>query len=343
MPRSLIGLGSNLGDRAELVRQAIAALAAHPHVRLLAQSDLYETLPIGGPVGQLPYLNAAATVETSLGPGEVLDVLQAIEQASGRERLVRWSARTLDLDLLLYDELVLDTPRLILPHPRLAFRRFALEPAIDVAADWRHPAIGWSLQELWRHLTSAAPYAAITGPLRVGKTALAQEVATAVQGRWLADPPLADRPDRDPAGQALAIEIEFLRTRRQLLSAVAGDLTSPWTISDFWLDQSLAFAAVTLPSKHMKAVEAEWGAARATVATPKLLIQLDASVSWLLPRLAQHSGRVEPGWDAGRLEQLRAALTKQIDRSWQGPILRLSAEQPQAARTEIEAALAAMR
>ncbi len=123
---ALIGLGSNLGDRRAILDGAISALSEWPDVRVLRVSSIHETKPVGGPPGQGTYLNAAAALQTTLDPIEVLRRLQAVETRFGRVRTVRWGERTLDLDLLLFDDRIIRTPELTVPHPRLAERRFVL-------------------------------------------------------------------------------------------------------------------------------------------------------------------------------------------------------------------------
>lgn len=150
--RALIALGSNLGDRGEQISQAIAQLDQLTGVRVIARSTLHETAPVGGPPGQPNFLNAAVTVETNLAALELLAALRGIEQHFGRQRTVHWGARTLDLDLLLYGEAIVELPELVVPHPRMSFRRFVLAPAIEIAATWQHPTTGWTLGQLWRHL-----------------------------------------------------------------------------------------------------------------------------------------------------------------------------------------------
>lgn len=129
-----IGLGANLGDACGTVRAAMQALAQLPRTRFQAGSSLYRT-PAWGNEAQPPFINAAVTLATALAPLELLDQLLAIERRFGRVRLAgeRWGPRTLDLDLLLYADQVVDLPRLTVPHPYLHQRAFALLPLAEVA------------------------------------------------------------------------------------------------------------------------------------------------------------------------------------------------------------------
>ncbi|MBN9434250.1 MAG: 2-amino-4-hydroxy-6-hydroxymethyldihydropteridine diphosphokinase [Bosea sp.] len=132
MVEATLGLGSNLGDRAAMLRSAVAALSAADAVAVTAISPVYETPP-WGPVPQGPYLNACVAVETSLPARALLDLCLAIERRHGRERAVRWGPRTLDIDILDYGGQHLDEPGLALPHPRLVERAFVLVPLADIA------------------------------------------------------------------------------------------------------------------------------------------------------------------------------------------------------------------
>jgi 2-amino-4-hydroxy-6-hydroxymethyldihydropteridine diphosphokinase len=131
--RAYVGLGSNLGDREGTIRGAVAALAAEDGIELVGVSTLRETEPVG--VGeQPPFLNGAAALETTLGARELLDRLLAVEQRFGRARVPgEHGPRTLDLDLLLYGDEMVDEPGLTVPHPRLHERRFVLEPLAELA------------------------------------------------------------------------------------------------------------------------------------------------------------------------------------------------------------------
>jgi 2-amino-4-hydroxy-6-hydroxymethyldihydropteridine diphosphokinase len=111
-------------------------------------SRFIETAPVGGPARQEDYLNGVARLRTSLDAHELLDVLQAIERRFGRERAERWGPRTLDLDVLLYDDAVIETERLIVPHARMHERRFVLEPLCEIAPEVVHPVLGLMMREL---------------------------------------------------------------------------------------------------------------------------------------------------------------------------------------------------
>jgi len=150
-----LGVGSNLGDREAQIRAGLAQLDSRG-VRVETLSKLIETEPVGAPAGstQGRYLNGAARVTTELAPRALLDALLSAERACGRVRTpgVRNEARTLDLDLLLYDDLVLDEPGLTLPHPRLHERAFVLGPLAELAPQLRHPVLKQTLAELQKQL-----------------------------------------------------------------------------------------------------------------------------------------------------------------------------------------------
>jgi 2-amino-4-hydroxy-6-hydroxymethyldihydropteridine diphosphokinase len=147
LPRVAIALGSNLGDRRRLLDEALAALAAV--VDDLHISTFHETNPEG--VGAQPrFLNAAAIGHTTLEPADLLTVMLEIERTLGRERPHIGAPRTVDLDLILYGDVVLDEPGVTVPHPRFRDRRFVLEPLAEIAADWVDPVTGETIRELLR-------------------------------------------------------------------------------------------------------------------------------------------------------------------------------------------------
>ena len=148
MTACLLGLGSNLGDRVGNLAAAIAAIRNQSGIRVAHVSSFYETTPVGGPPGQGRYFNAAAIIETDLSPDALLAALVGIERAVGRERKERWGPRTIDLDLLLYGDSVIESHLLTVPHPQMSQRPFVLAPAAEIAADWRHPTTGLTIGQL---------------------------------------------------------------------------------------------------------------------------------------------------------------------------------------------------
>ncbi|GAB2525113.1 2-amino-4-hydroxy-6-hydroxymethyldihydropteridine diphosphokinase [Spirosoma aerophilum] len=144
--KTILLLGANLGDRVQTLRQAVDLISERvgPVVR---QSGLYETAP-WGVTDQPAYLNQVLTVETALIPEDVLVQTQAIEQELGRVRLEKWGARVIDIDILYYAQLILQTERLTIPHPFLHQRRFTLVPLAEIAPDFMHPVLQKTTVEL---------------------------------------------------------------------------------------------------------------------------------------------------------------------------------------------------
>jgi 7,8-dihydro-6-hydroxymethylpterin-pyrophosphokinase len=230
---------------------------------------------VGGPSGQSAFLNAAVLLETSLAPEALHGRLQQIERQLGRQRRERWGARRLDLDLLLSDERVIRTAELTVPHPRMAFRRFVLEPAAEAAPDMVHPTIGWSVAQLRAHLDRAVPYVAMLGIPGSGKTALARRLAEQC-GLCFLPQSAGARPD-DSSGQPLARQIQFLDAYAGWLADSRGPRSGKPVISDFCFDQCLAYARTELDAAELSAFEAKWRIVRGSLVQPKLLLVLDRS------------------------------------------------------------------
>ncbi len=153
--RAFLGLGSNLGDRSSNIHEAVRRLGEVPGVRVLKLSSLYETAPVGGPP-QGDYINAAVEIEISLTSRRLLEAALAIERAMGRVRGERWGPRVIDIDVLFCDDLVLDAPDFVVPHPRMHERRFVLEPLAEIAPEATHPKLRRSVRELLEANTEPA-------------------------------------------------------------------------------------------------------------------------------------------------------------------------------------------
>ncbi|NQT11179.1 MAG: 2-amino-4-hydroxy-6-hydroxymethyldihydropteridine diphosphokinase [Planctomycetes bacterium] len=344
----LIGLGSNLGDRRRLLEQAVARFRREPEIELKGRSRWQETAPIGGPAGQGAFLNGAVVVATSLGPEALLARLKGMEAELGRCPGRRWGPRRIDLDLLLYGETVLETAALSVPHPRMAWRRFVLEPAAEVAAEMVHPTTGWTVGRLLEHLNTAVPYVAIAGAIGVGKGRLAEELAEKTSATRLRDQIAEQRLETfyaDPSGNAWAMELEFLEARARLLSADSPRWSEPggaW-VSDFWFNQCLVYAGVWLPAERLEAFRERWEQARRTVREPKLTVLVDGASDRLAERVGPKGSRPQGALTVELRERIRQAILEQASRPGQGPLLRASADGPEPMLDEVLAAFEAMK
>lgn len=343
----LVGLGSNEGDRHENLVRALEELGRQCGVRLLRQSRFLETAPVGGPIGQSPFLNAAALLETCLDPEALLAALMHVEASLGRRRVERWGPRTIDLDLLLYDELVLSSSTLVVPHPRMAWRRFVLEPAAEIASAMIHPTTGWTVARLLEHLNTAKDYVAIAGPVAAAGTGLGRPIARSVGG-WL----LTETPDlalieafcADPLGLAWPLGLESLEAAARLLAAEASiwQGPAPWWVSDYWFDQCLAFARAWLPPERRAAFDQQFAETARTVVRPKLTVVFEIAGDW--PFQETGAGRPDPSGLANEAwRRMCDALETCLRRPDVGPVLRLAGESSDQSLQEVLAAMAAMK
>ena len=154
--RAFVGLGSNLGEREALIGQALDELAALPDTTLIRVSSLYDTEPVGV-IEQPRFLNAVAMLDTELTARQLLWNLQRIEARLGRTRSQRWGPRTMDLDLLLYGDLVIEEDDLRLPHRELAQRAFVLVPLVELDPQITHPVSGLSVVQMLARLDHKSP------------------------------------------------------------------------------------------------------------------------------------------------------------------------------------------
>lgn len=154
--KAYIALGSNMGDKEGYLNSALEAMKAHPLMEVKKASDWIVTKPYGG-VAQENFLNGVAEIETLLEPEQLLEVLHQIENAAGRERSIHWGPRTLDLDILFFDKIQMESETLVIPHPDLENRRFVLEPMVSIAPWLRHPVTGRTMTGLLGELGNETP------------------------------------------------------------------------------------------------------------------------------------------------------------------------------------------
>lgn len=146
-----IGFGSNIGDRLKHIQNAIDALAKMEGITLQKISSIYKTAPVGYEA-QAQFLNGVAAIQTSLSPLSLLHALKNIETNIGRQHRIRWGPREIDLDILIYEDLCLQTEKLVVPHPEMHLRRFVLAPLAEIVPDLVHPVLQETIQTLLERL-----------------------------------------------------------------------------------------------------------------------------------------------------------------------------------------------
>ena len=341
----VIALGSNLGDRAGNLKKSLERINAYPGIHVVQCSTWHETTSIGGPGEQPEFLNGAARLETELEPLELFATLQKIECDLGRQRDVRWGARTIDLDLLVFDQLILDDPPVLIPHPRMVFRRFVLAPAVEVAAEVIHPTTGWTIEDLHKNLLRRPTYIALAGPPGVGKTSLAQQLKQRLKVELTIELPhenLLRNYFRDPIRYGWETEIKLLRQRSLDLEARQFENMDAVIVSDFWFNQSCAFAQFGLNRQHERTFQQQWEAARKKVLSPSLVVLLDAPTKVLLTQIRQKHPVYEHDITSDWLNQLRQTFDQLVRTPHVGPFLRIDTTRLDPLE-EIEAAILAIR
>jgi len=306
-----IALGSNLGNRRGYLEAGLQELRRRPGLDVRQVSAFYETRPVGGPAGQNPYLNAAAELAVDLTPAELLRVLLEVERSQGRIRQERDGPRTLDLDLLLFGEQILQQPDLEVPHPRLHQRLFVLQPLAEIAPGARHPLLQRTIADLLADLQGIRPVTAHPGRELLGLRALVTGSTSGI-GRAMALELARGGADvlihgrRAPAGEEVAAQVRDRGGRSRLLLA---DLSQPdgcarlaaqaweiWQGLDIWINNA---GADTLTG-----AAAGWPFARKLAE----LLAVDVTATLLLARdvgqrmKAQGGGViVNVGWDQAEI------------------------------------------
>ncbi len=240
MPDVLIALGGNVGDVAATMQTAIERLDSLDQVNVIAKSRLYSTQPVGSDAGDA-FVNAAITVRTDLKPTSLLDQLLSIEDELGRRRLTHWGPRVIDLDLILYEEEVISTDRLTVPHAACFYRRFVLDPAVDIAAEWIHPNFGEPLSSIRTRL--------LQRPLPIclfGDAVVERELAIGRAGSPL--PSNAKEGMQEHALLKLQTDVEFTESVDEavLVFDATETQTGPNVIQVFDVENRLAFAKQVL-------------------------------------------------------------------------------------------------
>lgn len=344
-----IGLGSNLGDRADTIRRALALLAEHPAVHVMRVSELIETEPTGGPANQGMFLNGAAELHCQLDAGRLLTLLLDVENQLGRRRHGKWGPRTIDLDLLLFGREIIDQPDLCVPHPLMHQREFVLRPLAQIAGHVVHPRLRQTIAELNDALSSdtardippsyhtARPTSsvqpgvrlpstsgpitgliAVSGIIGVGKTTLARQLAQQLDAELVCEEydanPFLPRQLSGDHRAALPSELFFLLSRARQLDREQIDV-SRQVVADYVFDKNRLFARMNLTDAEMPIYDNLERTVCSYIAQPSLVLYLHDSVENCLSRIEARARYYEQRISAPWLEQLSDAYERLLE-SW---------------------------
>lgn len=330
-----IGLGSNLGDRYATIEQASKELNNCDGITVEKLSDSLETPPLAG-MDQPAYINSVAEISTNLPPEALLKKLQTIEQKLGRTPSEKWNSRTIDLDLLIYDDIILQTPELTIPHPQMHLRSFVLNGMSQLAGDLIHPVLKRSMNELAKRLNSNSfalnpnipQLICVAGIIGVGKTTLAQNLA-----EKLNCPILREAYETNPylpevyAGKielALKSQLYFLETRRNQLAA---ETLSAKTIylTDYIFEKDYIFAQRTITGDQFPEYAGRYQQVSSQIASPVLVIYLTDTPDAAMNRIHDRNRPYEQQMKLKTLEELRSAYDDLFANWDKSPVITLHA------------------
>jgi len=312
---SYIGLGSNLGDRKALIDKALKMLSQTEDIKLTGISSVIQTKALAD-AEQPEYLNAVAQIETSLCPEELLERLLFIETVCGRQRKRKWAPRTIDLDLLLFGDEVIEQPDLIVPHSQLHLRSFALSGLCELDSKLVHPVLNETAEALLSRLNGQdfavdgkrPQLISVAGIIGVGKTTLAAKISEILNCQLILEPY-----DENPymkkvyAGQkelALDSQLYFLNKRAEQLNR---DRLKPGRIavSDYIFDKEQIYAHLLLDSAQLASYQQKYRGLAAEVAGPVLVIYLVAPAQRCLERIHNRNRPYE--------QQIKIELLQRLD------------------------------
>ena len=332
MTTAYIGLGSNLGDREDFIHKALKMLAETKDIEVARVSDLIETTPLGG-ASQPKYLNAVAQIKTALIAEDLHKTLVNIETSLGRTRKEKWSPRTIDLDLLLFGEEIINSPDLTVPHPQMHLRSFVLKGLCQFGAELLHPVIKEPMKELAERLSNTdfvpnpelPQLVSVAGIIGVGKTTLTKKLSDLLGGKRVLEAYDTNpfMPDVYAGRKELALDSQlfFLTSRIEQLNhntLAEGQIA----ISDYIFDKELIYARQLLNMQQLALYEKVYPPFSAEVTPPVLVIYLTDSVQNCLERIHRRNRPYEQGIKLQFLEALDSGY-EQLFADWRiCPVIR---------------------
>ena len=345
-----IGLGGNLGDRRETIEKAVKMLAENERIESVSVSELIETAPLGQddqppsggliklPIRQPDYLNAVAEVQTTFSPEELHRTMIEIENHLGRDRQEKWSPRTIDLDLLLFDEKIIETAGLVVPHPQMHLRSFVLTGLCRLNPDMVHPVIKVTVGELAARLNCCdfvpepdrPQLISIAGNIGVGKTTLTKKLAEHFECPVFYEPYDTNpfMPDVYAGKKELALDSQlfFLTSRVEQLDRKN---LSPGKIyiSDYVFDKELIYVGTLLNPQQFKLYKGIYKPLSAKVSPPVLVIYMQDTPQRCLERIHSRNRPYEQQIKLDCLQQLDCEYEK-LFADWKvSPIIRVRTSQ----------------
>ena len=330
-----IGLGSNLGDRERTIREALQMLGGNGNIEVTRVSDLQETLPLGQ-MTQPNYLNGVAQIRTRLEAQELLRRFKATEAALGRQPHAKWASRTIDLDLLLYGDRILEENGLVVPHPDVHLRSFVLEGLCQLDPGLIHPLLREPMSELLQRLNGgsfvlnpeAPQLVSVAGVIGVGKTTLAKKLGEVLRAPVLFEPydtnPFLPEVYAGRAELALDSQLYFLVHRAE---QIGRDVLPPGRIAvtDYVFDKEMIYARRLLNPTQLELYESIYPPFSQRVTTPALAIYLQESPANCLERIRRRNRPYEQGVALEFLEALDDDYRRMFD-GWKAcPVLRVPA------------------
>ncbi len=336
MPLAYLGLGSNIGNRIGYIRRSLVALSRLPKTKVTKVSSLYETEPYGKKE-QPWFINIVVEVSTELGPLELFKKCKSIENKLGRQKREKWAEREIDIDILLYDEIIFSTPELQIPHPDMHNRRFVLIPLSEIAPNIIHPVFKKSVSELLIECKDTTKiihipekidlkniiepevkeirYIAIEGVIGAGKTSLAKLLGERLNAKVVLEQyyenPFLEKFYENRERYAFQTQIFFLLSRyKQQMELHQIDLFHEYLITDYIFDKDKIFAHINLKGDELKLYEMLVGMLEKNIPVPDLVIYLQSSVERLMQNIRKRGRPYEKNISEDYIRELYEAYNE---------------------------------
>jgi 2-amino-4-hydroxy-6-hydroxymethyldihydropteridine diphosphokinase len=330
-----LGLGSNLGDRRRAIDEALERLRKCQAIDVTRTSEIKETRPLGG-LPQPAYLNAVAEVRTTLPAEGLLGTLMAVEKTLGRERGVRWSPRTIDLDLLLFDDRVIQSDALIVPHPQMHLRWFVLDGLCELCPDRVHPLLKEPMHELARRLDGgnftldpkAPQLVSVAGLIGVGKTTLVNALAERLEAEVLLEPydtnPFLPEVYAGRRELALDSQLYFLVNRAEQLDRTMLP-KHRISLTDYVFEKELIYARRLLDAEQLRLYERIYQPFARHATTPVAVVFLQDAPRDCLERIHRRNRPYEQAITIDFLEALERSYRRLFADWTVCPVIRVPA------------------